>query len=127
MLQFINEVRSKGCKCGNTYYSPVPPLSWSNQLEQAAYDHTNAMFSKKFFAHIAPDGSNAGIRIERTGYKWMTYGENIATGYTSEKEVVEGWLLSPGHCKNIMSRNFKDVGVARVGKLWTQAFARSMK
>ena len=52
----------------------------------------------------------------------MAYGENIATGYRTEKEVVKGWIASPGHCKNIMSKLYKEMGVARYGNYWTQEF-----
>ena len=120
----VNEVRKKGCTCGNTYYAPVTPLSWNNQLEKAAFEHSSDMNQHKYFSHTAPDGSNAGDRISNTGYKWRTYGENIALGYLTEQEVITGWLHSPGHCKNIMSKDFKEMGVARVGDYWTQELAR---
>jgi len=50
------------------------------------------------------------------------YGENIGMGYKNEKEMVEGWLKSPGHCKNIMNKGYKEMGVAKVGSYWTQTF-----
>jgi uncharacterized protein YkwD len=124
MLQLVNDVRKRGCQCGDTYYYPALPLTWNDQLETAAYSHSSDMAKNKFFAHLAPDGSKAGQRIERAGYLWKAYGENIGQGYKTEKEMVAGWLASPGHCKNIMNKNFKEMGVARVGTLWTQTFAR---
>lgn len=123
MLQLVNEARQKGCQCGNTYYNPVPALSWNNLLEKAAYNHSNDMLQKNYFSHTAPDGSNAGVRIERAGYNWMAYGENIGLGYKNEKEVVEAWLKSPGHCKNIMDGKFREMGVAKAGGYWTQKLA----
>lgn len=126
MLQLVNDVRKKGCQCGDTYYSAVPTISWNSQLEAAAYVHSEDMYTNKYFDHIAPDGSNGGVRIDKAGYNWFTFGENIAVGFKSEKEVLDGWLQSPGHCKNIMNKNFKEMGVARVGTYWTQEFgARS--
>lgn len=122
MLQLVNEVRRKGCQCGDTYYYPAPPLTWNNQLELAAYKHTDDMAKNNFFSHYAPDGSRGSDRLERTGYRWKTYGENIGQGYKTEKEMLDGWLASPGHCKNIMNKTFKEMGVARVGTLWTQEF-----
>jgi uncharacterized protein YkwD len=80
------------------------------------------MYKNKFFAHVAPDGSNGGVRIKRAGYPWMAFGENIAAGYRTEKEVVKGWIESPGHCKNIMSKLYKEMGVGRYGNYWTQEF-----
>lgn len=124
VLQLVNEVRKKGCQCGDTYYYPVPEITWNEQLEEAALTHSSDMFQNDFFSHTAPDGSKGGVRIERAGYNWTAYGENIAAGYNSEKEVVQGWIKSPGHCKNLMNKMYKEMGVARVGKYWTQEFGR---
>ena len=126
MLQLVNEVRQKGCQCGDTYYPSAPVVIWNGQLEAAAYEHSEDMYTNKYFDHVAPDGSNGGVRIEQAGYNWLTYGENIAMGYKSEKEVIDAWLQSPGHCKNIMNKSFKEMGVARAGAYWTQEFGAQM-
>jgi uncharacterized protein YkwD len=123
LLQMVNQVRQKGCKCGDTYYPATTSLGWNPQLEQAALVHSNDMYVNNYFSHASKDGSKAGNRIDKAGYSWKTYGENIAFGYGSETDVVKGWLKSPGHCKNIMSKSFKEMGVARVGDYWTQVFA----
>ena len=122
ILKLVNAARKKGCQCGSTYYYPAPALTWNDQLEQAAVAHSKDMFSKNYFSHTAQDGSRAGDRIEKAGYHWLMYGENIGLGYKNEKEVVEGWLKSPGHCKNIMNKDYKEMGVARAGNYWTQEF-----
>jgi len=122
LLDLVNEVRSKGCKCGDTYYYPAPALTWNAQLESAAVAHSADMFNNKYLSHTASDGSKAGDRIERSGYRWKAYGENIATGYRDEQEVIKGWLASPGHCKNIMNKDFREMGVARKGNYWAQEF-----
>lgn len=122
MLQLINKARKEGRKCGDAYYEPAPPLVWNDLLEQAATRHSNDMFTKNYFNHIESDGSNGGVRLDNVGYSWRTYGENIGWGYTSEQQVIEGWLNSPGHCKNIMTRDFKEMAVARAGNYWTQDF-----
>jgi uncharacterized protein YkwD len=122
LVQLINDARSKGCQCGDTYFTPAPPLSWNDQLEQAALVHTIEMADKNFFSHISANGSDPGSRLTAAGYTWRAFGENIAMGYPNEKKVVEGWLKSPGHCKNIMSKKYKEMGVARIGAYWTQDF-----
>lgn len=123
LLQLVNEVRQKGCQCGDTYYYPTTKVSWNSQLELAAYSHSSDMYRNRYFSHTGSDGSSAGVRIDRTGYNWMAYGENIATGFTTEKEVVDAWIKSPGHCKNLMNKAYKEMGVARVGNYWTQEIA----
>lgn len=55
----------------------------------------------------------------------------IAAGYTTPAAVVNGWMMSPGHCMNIMSGNFKEIGVgyaynsmSSYKHYWTQDFGR---
>lgn len=123
LLQLVNEMRRKGCNCGGTWYPAAPAVAWNSQLEQAALVHSSDMYGNNYFSHAAQDGSKAGDRIDDAGYRWRTYGENIAFGYRGERDVMKGWFLSPGHCKNIMNKAFKEMGVARVGNYWTQVFA----
>lgn len=124
MLNLVNAARTSGCNCGATYMQPVKPVSWNDKLEQAAVAHSQDMLAKGIFSHTGSDGSNPGTRITRAGYQWMAYGENIARGYADEKAVVDGWLKSEGHCKNIMSGSFTEMGVAHVSDYWTQEFGR---
>lgn len=122
MLQLVNDARKKGCQCGDTWYPSAPALSWNLLLEKAALRHSQDMYTNKFFSHTGQDGTGAGVRIDAAGYQWRTYGENIAMGYQLENDVVDGWLKSPGHCKNIMNASFKEMGVAKSGSYWTQDF-----
>lgn len=122
MLQLINSVRQAGYKCGNTIMPAVATVAWNDKLAKAAYDHSLDMKTNNYFSHSGLNGSNPGTRISAAGYSWKAYGENIAEGYTSEKAVVNGWLNSEGHCKNIMSPLFKEMGVGREANYWTQEF-----
>ncbi|MGC4038839.1 MAG: CAP domain-containing protein [Chitinophagaceae bacterium] len=122
LLQLVNDVRTKGCTCGTTVMPPVGTVVWNDQLGKAAYDHSVDMYTNNYFSHTGQNGSDPGQRITAAGYMWTAYGENIASGYTNEQAVMNGWLGSEGHCKNIMGANYKDMGVGRDGNLWTQEF-----
>lgn len=122
LLQLVNQMRQSGCNCGGVYYGPVKPVSWNNDLEKAALNHSQDMLDKKYFSHKNKEGANAGDRMDAIGYNWKAFGENIAFGYKNEREVVEGWLKSPGHCKNIMNGSYKEMAVAKAGGYWTQVF-----
>ena len=122
MLQRVNNVRQTGCNCGNTSMPAVAPVTWNDKLAKAAYDHSADMRANDYFSHTGLNGSTAGQRITAAGYAWKTYGENIAKGYTNEQAVMNGWLSSEGHCKNIMNANFKEMGAGRQGDYWTQLF-----
>lgn len=124
MLSLVNKLRSEGCNCGSTYMPPVGPVSWNDNLAQAALRHAYDMKDNDFFDHIGSDGTKVSDRVSEAGYSWQTVGENIAWGYPTIQSVFEGWKDSPGHCRNMMNRNFTHMGIAEVDTYWVQDFAR---
>ncbi len=109
-LAAVNQARSVNQICGTTPFSPAAPVSWSDNLAMAAYLHSEDMVLNNFFSHTGSDGSSAGQRISRQGYPWRTYGENIAVGYPTVSSVIQGWLGSEGHCRNLMDPAFTEIG-----------------
>jgi uncharacterized protein YkwD len=122
LLFLINQYRQAGCNCGTTAMPPVPPLEWNAKLEYAATKHSQEMQSHNYFSHTGKNGSSPSARVTQAGYIWRATGENIASGYRNERDVIAGWIQSVTHCKNIMSANFTEVGVGRAGNYWTQVF-----
>ena len=122
LLDLVNNARAAGHQCGNTFYPPVAAVTWNTTLTAAAQKHSDYMNNTGNFSHTGENGSNAGDRITAEGYNWMTYGENIADGYPTEEAVIQAWLESEGHCKNIMNGEYKEMGVATSGTYWTQVF-----
>lgn len=122
LLELVNDVRAKGCTCGATAMPPVAAVSWNDQLAKAAYDHSLDMKINNYFNHNTPDGVTPGQRITAAGYAWKTFGENIAMGYATEQAVINAWLGSEGHCKNIMNGSFREMGLGKEGTYWTQVF-----
>lgn len=111
-LDAVNQARSAGRFCGNTSHPAVPPVSWNDSLAMSAYLHSEDMAAIPFFSHTGSDGSSPGDRITREGYAWRTYGENIAVNYPTVSAVLQGWLGSDGHCRNIMNPSFTEIGAA---------------
>ena len=125
LVQLINSYRTTGCYCGNEgYFRSTSPLTWSDTIESAAYDHSLDMLTNNFFSHTGSDGSDTGDRLERRDYVWITWGENIAWGYGTEEEVIQGWMSSSGHCSNIMYPDFEEMGIAKAGIYWTLDLAK---
>lgn len=124
MLEAANEVRSSGCYCGDQYYPPVPLLSENDRLQAAAQAHAADMEANDFLSHRGSDGSDAGERASREGYNWRNIGENIAQGYSTTESVMQAWLSSPAHCRNLMSAEFRELGFARRGDFQIQVFGR---
>jgi uncharacterized protein YkwD len=109
-LAAVNEARSVNRMCGNTPIGPAPPVSWSADLAMAAYLHSSDMATGQFLSHTGSDGSSPGDRITREGYFWTAYGENVAVNYPTVAAVMQGWLGSEGHCRNIMNPAFTEIG-----------------
>jgi uncharacterized protein YkwD len=114
MLNAINTARASARSCGSKAFAAAPAVRWSTKLEAAAKAHSTDMRDRDYFAHEHPSGPKLSQRLATVGYTWSAYGENIAAGYGSLEAVMKGWLNSPGHCANIMSANFTEVGLALV-------------
>ncbi|MFF4565032.1 sigma-70 family RNA polymerase sigma factor [Streptomyces sp. NPDC001435] len=106
------------------------PLTENAQLEKAAQAHSDDMAARNFFDHTNPDGVDPGQRITAAGYRWSTYGENIAQGQQTPESVMDSWMNSPGHRANILNCSFKEIGVGvhkgSGGPWWTQDFGAKL-
>ncbi|HEX6084246.1 MAG TPA: CAP domain-containing protein [Thermoanaerobaculia bacterium] len=87
------------------------PLRLNAALSEAAGDRIDDMFTKRYFAHVSPDGVQPFVWAARRGYRYRLIGENLAVGYGGTR-VVDGWMKSPGHRENILQRGFDEVGIA---------------
>lgn len=97
-------------------------MTANSTLNTAAQRHSEDMASTGTMSHTGSDGSDPGERITRAGYTWSTYGENVAYGYSTPEQVMQGWMTSPGHKANILNCSFKEIGVGLSGTYWTQDF-----
>lgn len=87
-------------------------LTMNSELADAARRKASDMFTKNYWAHIAPDGTTPWYFIKSAGYEYVYAGENLARGYNSSTEVVNAWLASPSHRENMLSPNYNDIGFA---------------
>lgn len=125
LLSEVNYVRSKGCKCGDTYHKPTHALKWSSELSGLARLHAQEMNDHGYFSHYNIVGDDVGDRAEKVLYDWSKIGENIAVGFKSELGVMQAWLDSKEHCEMIMNTSIKEMGTARVGDYWVQNFSKA--
>ena len=105
VLSAINAARAKA-GCG--------PLRLDARLTAAARSHARAMAEQNFFGHAGKDGSRFSNRIKRQGYSFRTAAENIAAGQRSVGQVVQSWLKSTGHRRNILNCRLTETGIAMV-------------
>lgn len=123
ILKLVNDKRTVGCNCGTVAMPPVPAVTWNNLLAKAAATHSADMNTNKFLDHVSTSNGKGTVdRVNATGYKWKLLAENLASGQIDEVAVVNAWINSVEHCKNIMTANLKEMGVAKNGIYWTQKF-----
>ena len=87
------------------------PVRLDAALSRAAAAHSRDMAENDVFGHTGSDGSTIGARASRAGYAWRRIGENVAGGGTRPEEVVDDWLASEGHRRNMLEPAYVDAGV----------------
>ncbi|MDE6732216.1 MAG: hypothetical protein K2J77_05000 [Oscillospiraceae bacterium] len=124
-------------RCGKTISQPIPPLQpavtfddFTSEvvrlvnIERANYGLSPLSESSKLgdfaqtrsqeiidlFDHTRPNGNRAVKDVLALG-GLRTCGENIAMGQPTPEAVVDAWMHSEGHRKNILTADFTMIGV----------------
>lgn len=86
-------------------------LSWNYKLAQAARAKAQDMLDKDYFSHTSPDGRSPWSFIGATGYNYIYAGENLAMNFSVAEDVISAWMGSGGHRANVLSVNYRELGV----------------
>src|SRR5256714_9970237 len=93
----------------------LPTLAVSDTLTSAAKWMSIDMGSRNYFAHTSLDGRSPTQRMADAGYPafgtWT--GEDLAAGYTSTGDVLNGWINSPAHYAGLVNPHYHAIGVGR--------------
>ncbi|MBW2277487.1 MAG: CAP domain-containing protein [Deltaproteobacteria bacterium] len=133
VLVLVNAERADGANCGSEgYFGPADPLTMHPLLRCAARAHSKWMGVNNSMTHASPGGPFGDDMVERAEYagytSWSYLGENIAQWYATPSAVMAAWMSSDGHCSNIMSPDFEEIGVGYYydgTAWWTQDFGTS--
>jgi uncharacterized protein YkwD len=87
-------------------------LTLDDSLVLAARDRLDDMFRQRYFAHESPSGRSPFVAVRNRGYRFDAIAENLAWGQRTAREVVDSWMRSPGHRKNILDPRYRDCGLA---------------
>ena len=114
VLRLVNEERARvGSK----------PLTMDASLLETAMVRSGEIVLK--FSHTRPNGESCFSLFQDDS---NVNGENIAAGYLTPADVVQGWMDSPGHKANILNDDFKTIGIGCIRHdslyqiYWTQCF-----
>lgn len=91
----------------------IAVLEGNRLLNTIARKRLDDMLEKGYFAHTSPSGEGVTDIAGSLKYDYSRIGENLARGnFTNAEDLVGFWLKSPQHRKNLLSRDYKDIGVA---------------
>ncbi|MCA1054507.1 CAP domain-containing protein [Rossellomorea aquimaris] len=102
----------------------LPALQVDAELSKVAKEKSRDMQANNYFSHNSPTYGSPFDMMKQFGIQYSSAGENIAMGQPTPEEVVQAWMNSEGHRKNIMNANYTHIGVGYVenGHYWTQQF-----
>lgn len=117
VLELVNKNRAE---------NGAEPLKLYPKLCQVAEIRADELTND--FSHTRPDGSMCISLLDKYNIDWYAVAENIAAGYNSASEVVEGWMDSTGHRKNILNPEYTHMGIGLVkykgSWYWAQLFTK---
>lgn len=104
----------------------IPALSSSDPLTAVARAHCTDMFKRGYFSHYTPEGLSPFDRLAQADIIFNYAGENLALA-PSEDLAMTGLMQSEGHKENILSTNFRRIGVGVIdggiyGEMFCQEF-----
>nr|WP_232283741.1 CAP domain-containing protein [Saccharomonospora cyanea] len=94
-----------------------------DRLVESAQAHSDDMAAGGYLSHTSQDGRSFDERIEAAGYPDPA-AENIAMGMSTADAVMQAWMSSEGHRRNILNCEIATIGVGvnPDGWYWTQNF-----
>ena len=113
VVDLVNEERAK---------ENIAPVSLNRAATGAA--QVRAEEAKKSFSHTRPNGTKCFTALAEADITYAAAGENLAGKIKTPEKVVDAWMNSPGHRKNIMDPAFSQIGIGYVasGNYWCQFF-----
>lgn len=105
IVESINQARSN---------YKLSPLNTDERLNRAAEIKAKDIINKQYWGHKSPSGKMSWSYIKDSNYEYVEAGENLAKDYGSSNSIVNAWANSPKHRENLLSKKYKDLGVAVV-------------
>ena len=108
--RLVNQHRKQvGCK----------PLTWIGAVAVVAQQHSEDMFNYSFFSHTNHLGKSPFDRLQGAGIRYRMAAENIASGQQTAEQVLQSWVRSSGHRRNIENCDLTQHGVGLSNNRWT--------
>jgi hypothetical protein len=101
LLQETNQKRQQ---------AKVSSLELDKKLNTAAQAKADDMVARDYWSHNTPEKKAPWAFIESANYDYQKAGENLAFGFMSSSETVNGWMNSESHRLNLTDTAYTEVG-----------------
>jgi uncharacterized protein YkwD len=93
----------------------IHPLRWDDRVADVARKHSEDLINRNYFSHTSPEGKQPWDRMAENNVDCLA-GENIIRAYVFDdaKIIVESWMDSEGHRKNILNSKYDKTGIGIV-------------
>jgi uncharacterized protein YkwD len=98
------------------------PLRWDARTGAVAQAHADDMVRRDYFSHTNPEGQSPFDRLRAAGVTYTAAAENIAFGYPTAASVLQGWLNSDGHRRNLENCGYTHHGLGLNSGKWVEVF-----
>jgi len=102
VIKLVNEDRA---------INQAEPLLENENLSKAAKEKADDMIKNNYFAHNSPQKISPWYWFEKNNYNYAYAGENLAINFSDAEHQQEAWMRSPTHRKNILNKNYREIGV----------------
>jgi uncharacterized protein YkwD len=92
---------------------------WVRAVAIVAQKHSEDMYRNNYFDHTNREGQDAFDRLQAAGIRYRMAAENIAAGQFNAELVLESWLSSAGHRRNIENCSLLEHGLGLSNNRWT--------
>lgn len=86
-------------------------LNVNKKLTQAAQLKAQDMIDREYFDHTGPEGELPWTWLDLVEYDYAAAGENLAIDFGDPIMLLNAWLNSPSHARNILNGYFIDIGI----------------
>lgn len=89
----------------------ITSLVQNERLNQAAQGKAEDLLKAQIFEHNI-GGKKFSAWVLEKDYNYSYVGENLAIDFITSEGIIKAWISSEDHKKNLLSSNYKEIGVA---------------
>ncbi len=87
-------------------------LMLNENLQSAAQAKAEYLMTEQIFSHYGKNGEPFSTWIKQNDYQYLRVGENLAISFEDNEKIVQAWLNSETHRKNILNPYYQETGIA---------------